>query len=1123
MSSLNPKEVFEDSSRFMAELTAADDADIEGQYFDRKEACRPGPTGAASNGQVDDLREHVVACISAFANTNQLGGLLVVGIGKDGKVYGINHLSDQQRNKLTNVQQPLRNHAAKVKFVDCADFSGRPNKLLLVYTPFTSDAICETPENRPRSWRRNGGNNELLDDRRREQIRRDKRIVDFESSPAGQFNPVDLDDVLLREVRATWPSASVSSMSDVDLLYQLGAIERDGESYHFTKAGLLFFAISPQRVLASASIRLLRFEASVNDEDRGPPSLDRMFTGPVTKQLRDFRSVIRDSALFKVYQLRRPDGRFVEEPEFPPVAVDEAVVNAVAHRDYALSWPIECLYFRDAFVVRNPGTIIQRNAPPPSHFTLAERKLLHTPRNPKLIEWLKTMRDPSGAAFVRALSEGTRTMRDAMSKLGLPPPAYDVKESETVVTLLSEPERRLAAAQQGKEVPTTEFANLYPIQLQRSGSGAVEHQIFRDKRREFLASLQDALAAKGWFVDSVRHGLLTAHRRGDFHGHSPAVDQCVRLFGAYSFGVRDYNNKSYLCVDFTLEVKNLLTLSNLLSLLPGSMFVNRPAIGRISGWQRGRIVSLDEQWAMLRLFDFDQTERVAAVNVIPDLSVRMIEQVLKARGVAFELSREIKQRSLSASPAAARIRADRTQALIEDVARSVFPITFAGMNVVVIPKALGLARDARVSDALQVRTITEPNVEFGHHKETPDVRDGITRYGSYDVDQREIEIVPLVDVRYRQQMAALIERLRVGKYKYRGSERTFGTRFTYANILTVSSSDSAPDECRRLLDEHQHWVGDKGLGRILLIHAPEAGFSSDDVSSPYFKMKRVLLEQGLPCQMVDTPTLENPDWKDLNLALNLVAKCGVTPWVLPEGIPDADFFVGLSYTQSRGENASRLMGYANVFNEFGRWMFYSGNTQTFQYEERVQKLGELVGDTLRRLKLSPTPNIYFHYSARFSRDDRDAILAAARKVAPNGVFTFVWINTHHSVRLYDSRPETDGSLGRGSYVIGSANQVYLSTTGYNPYRKAMGTPIMLEINAHRSHPPGVPDGPLDLRALAAQVLALTKLNWSSTDSLCGEPITTKYAGDIAYLTEAFLRQGEDFKLHPVLEPTPWFI
>ena len=71
--------------------------------------------------------------------------------------------------------------------------------------------------------------------------------------------------------------------------------------------------------------------------------------------------------------------------------------------------------------------------------------------------------------------------------------------------------------------------------------------------------------------------------------------------------------------------------------------------------------------------------------------------------------------------------------------------------------------------------------------------------------------------------------------------------------------------------------------------------------------------------MVDTPTLRNPDFKDLNLALNIVAKTGTAPWVLPESIPDADFFVGLSYTDSQRVDRSRLMGFANVFNQYGRW------------------------------------------------------------------------------------------------------------------------------------------------------------------------------------------------------------
>ena len=372
-------------------------------------------------------------------------------------------------------------------------------------------------------------------------------------------------------------------------------------------------------------------------------------------------------------------------------------------------------------------------------------------------------------------------------------------------------------------------------------------------------------------------------------------------------------------------------------------------------------------------------------------------------------------------------------------------------------------------------------------------------------------------------MTTLINRLKTGKYKYRGSERTFSTRLNYSSVITPSSIKDTLSECSRLISEHPEWKGNNALDRIFLIHIPEKGYSIDDESSPYYTVKRFLFENGIPCQMVDTSTLLNPDWKDLNLALNLVAKCGVTPWVLPGAIPDADFFIGLSYTLSRRGDYDRLMGYANVFDQYGKWQFYSGNTDVFPYSEKTKYFEELIEETIQKLSLSETPSIYFHYSAKFSREDRSAILKAARRVKPQGKYSFIWINSHHNVRLYDSRAEGDGSLSRGDYFIASPNQIYLSTTGFNPYRKSLGTPIMLEINTRVEYSENTPNSPPDLKAIAAQILSLTKLNWGSTDSLCGEPITTKYAGDIAYLTSAFLRQGSSFKLHPALERTPWFI
>jgi hypothetical protein len=122
-----------------------------------------------------------------------------------------------------------------------------------------------------------------------------------------------------------------------------------------------------------------------------------------------------------------------------------------------------------------------------------------------------------------------------------------------------------------------------------------------------------------------------------------------------------------------------------------------------------------------------------------------------------------------------------------------------------------------------------------------------------------------------------------------------------------------------------------------------------------------------------------------------------------------------------------------------------------------------------------------------------------------------------------SRKRMRALLVGAMQLVDETKYIYRQTV-FNPYRKMLGTPQILEINVHIERLADSGAVALDLRALAKQVLSLTKLHWTSTDSLCGEPITTKYAGDIAHLTAAFLRQEAGmFRLHSVLERTPWFI
>lgn len=1120
MKPASPRQVFEDPGAYWAFLTASTDDQFEGQHFDRKLAGQPGATGTNLNNQLNDLRNGIQQTVSAFANSNVEGGLLVIGIGSDGVAHGVDHLTEKQKNSLTDFHALLQHQAAEARFHN----SATGTTICLIFVPYIDNDICETPGNHPKAWVRSGPQNILMTQEVRDRIRANKGLLNFETAWCCPFIEDDLAREVLDEFRKVFHTALTTDFTDQRILYEAGAIALHNGEYWWTNAGLLFFGANPQRIFPGAHVRILRFDlVSEQFEQRGLPVFDQRFTGPITTQIRECRTFLRESAFFKRYQKRKQGGGFTEEPEYPPNTVDEALVNAVAHRDYRTGIPVECESYKDAFIVKNPGRMLQRNTDLPNTFSLSDTVLNSMPKNPKLLEWLKLMNDPDGAAYVQAISEGTKQMLREMNALDLPAPAYRLAENETLIKLVSNAEIREALMLGVDRERTTEYANLYLLRI-RQGNSPASRDAFNIQYGQFMNVFRDVLSAHGWFIDRFGFSRIVAHKRGIEISIPDDLRNMLRLYPAYEFQVREYRSHFYLCLDYKCEVLNVQKLSVLARQFPSEVFLNRRCTASSNGWRDGRIIEPNNDLAKIHFFDTETDEMLPLDSVIPNLPVLLLKESLRKKNICFDLSAAIKKHSLAATAGAARERSEKISAMIEHVANTLFPIKFSDMDVALTTSPVQLAERSLPSEfVMPVHRLQEPLVEFRERHSSPDVRIGITQYGIFDSAPHDIEIVPVVLHSMRRDMEQLIERLMAGKYRYRGAERTFSTRFSYTGIVTVERAEDSLDEIQRLLNQNKGWRASSELRRIFLIHSPEEGYSLDDHLSPYYRAKRLLLEEGVPCQMVDTPTLRNPDWKDLNLALNIIAKCGITPWVLPDAIPDADFFVGLSYTQSR--DGQRIMGFANVFNSYGKWEFYSGKTSYFAFEERSLHLAKLVEDTLRKLKgqLPPAPRVIFHYSAKFSKEDRDSILGAARKVRPEGTFTFVWVNSHHNVRLFDNRPETDGSLSRGSYVEAGQSRIYLSTTGYNSFRRAMGTPQPLEVSAWVRRPEELPRSEPDLRALAVQVLNLTKLNWASTDSFCGEPITLKYAGNIAYLTAAFLRQSEPFRLHPVLEVTPWFI
>jgi predicted HTH transcriptional regulator len=382
-----PIEIFENPGAYWHLITTAQDVDFEDQHFDRKEAGRPDPAGHLPSSKLTEIIAQAKETISAFANANRDGGLLVLGVSAAGEVKGLAHLNDTQRNSLLDGQSWLTNHNSRCKLHDCMGASG-PTKVALIFTPYLAGAICETPDKDRRAWFRQGAQNVLLNADQKDALRRDKGITIFENERCCEYDKSEVDLALLGEFRKVFPSSAGYQYSDEQLLYQAGAIVKEGGKYFFNNAGFLFFASNPQRVMSWAYVRLLRFEAVLaRASELGLVSDERKFIGPLPTQIRNIRSYFQESGFFKKYQVRKPGvSGFVEEPEFPLVALDEVIVNAVVHRDYAVHLPIECKKFSDAFVEQNPGRLLQRDHEVPTNFSLSDVELVHTARNAKILE-----------------------------------------------------------------------------------------------------------------------------------------------------------------------------------------------------------------------------------------------------------------------------------------------------------------------------------------------------------------------------------------------------------------------------------------------------------------------------------------------------------------------------------------------------------------------------------------------------------------------------------------------------------------------------------------------------------------------------------------------------------------
>ena len=101
----------------------------------------------------------------------------------------------------------------------------------------------------------------------------------------------------------------------------------------------------------------------------------------------------------------------------------EAIVNALAHRDYGLKGStVDVSIWDDRIEVHSPG-------PLPGHITLENMRSEHYSRNPRIMRVLKTV------GLVEEYGEGIERMYREMESRLLEPPVFSATDSSVTVTL----------------------------------------------------------------------------------------------------------------------------------------------------------------------------------------------------------------------------------------------------------------------------------------------------------------------------------------------------------------------------------------------------------------------------------------------------------------------------------------------------------------------------------------------------------------------------------------------------------------------------------------------------------------------------------------------------------------
>lgn len=248
------------------------------------------------------------------------------------------------------------------------------------------------------------------------------RLIRFDE----QLVPQTTRDAISPELKTRFLRGDLPEITQLKKLYLIGDDE-SGE-LRLTVSGVLLLTARPADYLSSAYIQCVAYSGKERNAEYQVDAQD--CDGPIDEQIRHAFNFVKRN--MRVEAVKRP-GR-IDIPQYDLAAVFEAIVNAVAHRDYAMHGArIRLHLFADRLELSTPGGL-------PNSLTVDSMEANSITRNETLVNVLSRYypADPVSKRqnLIERRGEGVPTILTASENLSLRRPRYEqIDHTELKLTI----------------------------------------------------------------------------------------------------------------------------------------------------------------------------------------------------------------------------------------------------------------------------------------------------------------------------------------------------------------------------------------------------------------------------------------------------------------------------------------------------------------------------------------------------------------------------------------------------------------------------------------------------------------------------------------------------------------